>query len=308
MPKRSGRKRFGIVGGGNGWYVRDLQRAAAADEEVVAVPYTRLLAEAASSRCAERSAGIGLAEYDCLLLRAVPAGTLQQIVFRLDVLGQAARSGVAMVNSPRTMEIAVDKYLATARLAAAGLPVPETVVCQRADEALAAYERLGGDVVVKPLFGSEGQGMHRVTSTATAATLFGELVENGDVLYLQRFIPHAGRDFRVLTIGDDALVMARTNRHDWRTNISLGGSAEAVTLDAETIDLARRAAAVTGATLAGVDLLPDGDGAMYVLEVNAAPGWRALAGTLNVDVSRRVLDHLRQVAASREKTNAASIC
>ncbi|MCA9100140.1 MAG: hypothetical protein KDA63_03260, partial [Planctomycetales bacterium] len=110
------------------------------------------------------------------------------------------------------------------------------------------------------------------------------------------------------TIGDDALVMARTNRHDWRTNISLGGSAEAVTLDAETIDLARRAAAVTGATLAGVDLLPDGDGAMYVLEVNAAPGWRALAGTLNVDVSRRVLDHLRQVAASREKTNAASIC
>jgi RimK family alpha-L-glutamate ligase len=242
-------------------------------------------------------------------LRAVPAGTLQQIVFRLDVLGQAARSGVAMVNSPRTMEIAVDKYLATARLAAAGLPaeglaVPDTVVCQRVDEAIEAYEQLGGDVVIKPLFGSEGEGMYRVTNMAAARSTCRSLVAEGCVLYLQRFIPHDGRDYRVLIIGDDALAMQRVSDGDWRTNVSRGGRAEPISLDEETLALARRAAEVTGATLAGVDLLPGRDGRLYVLEVNAAPGWRALARALDIDVSRRVLDHLRAVATLSERCHA----
>jgi ribosomal protein S6--L-glutamate ligase len=296
--------RFGIVGGGDGWYVRDLKRAASSDEEVVAVAYTRLLGDAWAGKPSQRSSGVELSAYDCLLLRAVPTGTLQQIVFRLDVLGQAARAGVAMVNAPRTMEIAVDKYLATARLAAAGLPVPDTVVCQRVDEATEAYERLGGDVVIKPLFGSEGEGMFRVTNRADAESTCRSLVHQECVLYLQRFIPHEGRDYRVLVIGDDALTIQRVNDDDWRTNVSRGGRAVPIVLDDQTIALARRAAEVTGATLAGVDLLPGHDGRLYVLEVNAAPGWRALARALDVDVSRRVLNHLRVVANLSEESHA----
>ena len=46
----------------------------------------------------------------------------------------------------------MDKYLATARLQAAGLRVPRTAVCQTAEDALAWFAELGGDVVLEAAF------------------------------------------------------------------------------------------------------------------------------------------------------------
>jgi len=40
-------------------------------------------------------------------------------------------------------------------MAAAGLPVPDTIVCEDPDAAMLVWERLGRDVVVKPVFGAE---------------------------------------------------------------------------------------------------------------------------------------------------------
>ena len=45
------------------------------------------------------------------------------------------------------------------RLAKLKVPTPSTVACQSRDMAMQAYEQLGGDVVVKPIFGGEGGGL-----------------------------------------------------------------------------------------------------------------------------------------------------
>jgi ribosomal protein S6--L-glutamate ligase len=87
--------------------------------------------------------------------------------------------------------------------------------------------------------------------------------------------------------------MRRHADGDWRTNVAQGGRAEAVTpADAEA-RLALRAAAAVGAPLAGVDLLPlpVSDG-YCVLEVNAVPGWRALAPACSVDVATAIVRYL----------------
>ena len=97
-----------------------------------------------------------LADCDAVLVRTMPPGSLEQVVFRMDLLHRLMAGGVRVLNPPRAVEVCVDKYLATALLDAAGLPVPHTIVCQHADAALEAFTALGGDVVVKPLFGSEG--------------------------------------------------------------------------------------------------------------------------------------------------------
>src|SRR5207237_7469693 len=104
-----------------------------------------------------------LSDYDGVLVRTMPPGSLEQVVFRMDVLHRLERRGVRVLNPPLAVEACVDKYVTTARLEAAGLPVPPTIVCQHADDALEAFTALGGDVVVKPLFGSEGRGMVRVS-------------------------------------------------------------------------------------------------------------------------------------------------
>ncbi len=197
----------------------------------------------------------------------------------------------------RAIETAVDKYLATACLQAAGLTVPRTLVCQTVDEAMHGYYALGEDVVVKPLFGSEGRGILRVTDEALAWRTFQTLARLDRILYLQQFIAHRGADLRLLVIGDRVLGIRRTSADDWRTNISRGAVAEPLRVTSELETLARQAAESVGATVAGVDLLPGDDGGLYALEVNAVPGWRALAATTGIDVAGLVLEHLLQVCA-----------
>jgi ribosomal protein S6--L-glutamate ligase len=222
----------------------------------------------------------------------MPPGSLEQVVFRMDLLHRARAAGVIVLNPPAALEACVDKYLATARLAASGLPVPRTVACQTADAALEAFTALGGDVVVKPLFGSEGRGMVRVSDPELAWRTFRTLELLQAVIYVQQFLPHPGWDLRVLVLGGKVLAaMRRHARDDWRTNVAQGGRAEAVTATVEQERLALRAAAAVGADFAGVDLLPTASGHV-VLEVNAVPGWRALAPACGVDVAAAVARYL----------------
>jgi RimK family alpha-L-glutamate ligase len=279
--------RIALLSAGDGWHVRDLQRAAARHgHDAVAVDFRRLSAAVAHQPDA-------LAGFESVLVRTMPPGSLEQVVFRMDLLHRGQARGVAVLNPPRAVETCVDKYLATANLEAAGLRVPPTVVCQHADAALEAFAALGGDVVVKPLFGSEGRGMVRVSDPEMAWRTFRTLERTQSVLYLQQFIAHPGWDLRVFVLGDRVLTaMRRFGNGDWRTNVAQGGRGEAVQLRPEEERLALSAAAALGAAMAGVDLLLGPRGKWYVLEVNAVPGWRALAPVTGVDVAAAVIDFL----------------
>jgi ribosomal protein S6--L-glutamate ligase len=153
-----------------------------------------------------------------------------------------------------------------------------------------AFGQLGGDVVVKPLFGSEGRGMVRVAETEIAWRTFRTIERTQAVLYLQQFVEHPGWDLRAFVIGGRILAaMRRHAKGDWRTNVAQGGRAEAVSLTIEEERLALAAAWAVGTVVAGVDLLPRPGGGYYVLEVNAVPGWRALARTTEVDVAAEII-------------------
>jgi len=282
--------RIAVLASPDSWYFRDLARAAGADYDLICLPFSEIQSRVdREGRVGVMTAGYDLAGCDAVLVRTMPPGSLEQVVFRMDALAQLEAAGVVVLNPPKAVEAAVDKYLTTARLARAGLLSPRTIACQTSDDAMAAFAGLGGDVVVKPLFGSEGRGITRLNDEALALRAFKMLAGLGAVLYVQEFIPHEGYDCRLLVLGDDIYAMRRRS-HDWRTNVSRGATTEAFTPDAHLCDLARRAAAAIGAPLAGIDLLPGRDGQLYVLEVNAVPGWKALAKTLNVDIARKVLE------------------
>ncbi|HEY1602215.1 MAG TPA: RimK family alpha-L-glutamate ligase [Pirellulales bacterium] len=293
---------FVVLGSPTSWYLRDLTRAAGDRHQISSATFRQLVvaAEPNGQRCS--SSGLDLTKVDALIVRTMPPGSLEQVVFRMDVLGRLEAEGVAIVNPPRAIEAAVDKYLATARLAAAGLRVPRTVVCQTAEDALAGFAELGSDVVLKPLFGSEGRGITRLTDAALAERAFRMLEGLGAVLYLQEFIEHEGFDLRLLVIGEHVLGMRRRNPHDWRTNISRGAMAEAFSPDSSLVELARRAAEVIGAPLAGVDVLPGRNGEFFLIEVNAVPGWQALSTVSTADVASLVLDLVATMTTAKRRS------
>lgn len=286
--------RIAVLGSQKSWYLADLRRAAKGQHEIESLPFTEvasLLNPQSSIRSPHSitSASTSLHDFDAVLVRTMPPGSLEQVVFRMDALAQLEAAETMVINPPKAIEVAVDKYLATARLAAAGLTVPPTATCQTVNAAIEAFHTLGGDVVLKPLFGSEGRGIARLQDENIAQRAFALICQLGGVIYLQTFIDHEGFDLRLLVIGQRVLGMRRRNPLDWRTNVSRGAMAEPLEVTTDLAALAHRAAEAIGAPLAGVDLLPGRDGMLYAIEVNAVPGWQALSHATGADVAAMVL-------------------
>jgi RimK family alpha-L-glutamate ligase len=292
--------RLAVLASPESWYLRDLRRAAGDKHTIVQATYRDLAAGCGGlpHQSAIASTPGLLQEFDAVLVRTMPPGSLEQVVFRMDALAQL-NEVVPVVNPPRALEAAVDKYLCSARLAAAGIPTPRTWVAQTVEQALRGFDLFAErGSVLKPLFGSEGRGIALLEDRALAERAFALVAQHGGVIYQQEFLPHGDCDYRVLVIGDQTWTIRRRHASDWRTNISRGATAEPCSIPVEWLQLARRAAAILGAPLAGVDLLETDDGQVYVLEVNAVPGWRGLATALDVDIAHAVLEYLQRRSCS----------
>jgi RimK family alpha-L-glutamate ligase len=292
--------RFAILAARQGWHTDQLCRALAErGHEGRVLPYEALIGRFGDGGSSFTATGEELRSFGAVLARIIPAGSLEQIVFRVDALHALEERGVLVVNSPRTIEQTVDKLWTTALLAGAGLRVPETVVCERPDDAMAAFRSLGGDAIVKPLFGSMGLGMVRVSDEDVAFRVFRTLETLRGVYYVQRAIDHAGCDLRVFVVGGRVLGAIERSAPGWKTNLARGGRARGVTLDAPYAELALAAARAVAADYAGVDLLPARDGSVYVVEVNGIPGWRGLQEATSSDVAAAIVEHLLGRVAAR---------
>ena len=192
--------RVAVIGSTGGWHAERLERALTArGHDCAFAPVTRMVGRI-DGGFAVRSREVALDACDVVIVRAIPRGSLEQIVFRVDTLHALAAVGVRAVNGALAIEHTIDKFLASALLAAAGVPTPRTVACERADDALEAFDDLGSDVIVKPLFGSMGFGMARVEDRGRrtarvprARDRARRLLPPGDAAARRRRRPRAGR-------------------------------------------------------------------------------------------------------------------
>ena len=285
--------RIPILSSRTGWHTDQLLRALGErGHEGVTLQYESLIARLGNQH-GLGAEGQELMEAPAVLARIIPNGSLEQIIYRVDALHWLEDRGVRVMNSPRAIERCVDKFYTSALLREAGLDTPETVVCERLDDAMAAVREMG-DVIIKPLFGSMGHGMVRVSDPDTAFRVLRALETTRAVFYLQRVIEHDGTDLRAFVVGHRVVAAIERRARDggWRTNISLGGEARAVGLEPALVEMALTAADAVGADYAGVDLLRARDGTVYVLEVNGIPGWAGVQSVTSVDVAGAIVDHL----------------
>jgi RimK family alpha-L-glutamate ligase len=229
--------------------------------------------------------------FDLLLIREVPGGSLEQIIFRMDALHQLENMGLKVINSPYAIEKMVDKYYTSSLLQQAGIPVPETRVGEDFSKAMEGFRQLSGDVVIKPLFGSRGAGIVRVTDPDIASRTFHALQMGGYIFYLQKFIPHNNRDIRVLVIGDECLAAMERVGDNWKTNISVGAQPLKLEVSEQIRELSLRAAKSVGADYCGVDLLCSETGELYVIEVNSMPAWQGLQQVTDFNIAERLVNY-----------------
>lgn len=284
-------RRILVLGPEEGWHADRLRHAARRRGEALTfAPYESLAA--LIDRCG-RHRGIcdagPLFDFDAVVTRTMPTGSLEQITLRLSVLHQAIGEGMRVVNPPTTLEMAIDKYRTLARIAALGYAVPATRVVQTRREAMEAFSALGGDVVVKPLFGGEGRGVMRVADSELAWFTFATLERIQAVIYVQQFVPPGGVDTRLLVIGDEVFAVRRWAAEGWRTNVSQGARSERIDVSDAQRRIARCIADDMGLQIGSVDMIDAEDGEAKVLEVNAVPGWKGAEEALGIDLAERML-------------------
>ncbi len=227
-------------------------------------------------------------------VRGIAAGTLQQVVTRLNVLHMLTMLGTKVYNDGKAIERTVDKGMTSFLLKQHGVPTPETWVCESRQAAHNIIENqisLGDTLVIKPLFGSQGQGV-RLLDKNSALPLPRDGFVDG-VYYLQRYIDtgKGNHDFRVFVVNDKVVAAMQRNGSGWLNNVAQG--AKCVSIHDDMIfNLAVSAAKAVNIDYCGVDIIRDKDGKLWVLEVNSIPAWAGLQSLAQVNVAQILVDDL----------------
>lgn len=284
--------KIGIIGADKEeWHIkRLLKELVKKGAEAYLLPVTRFQANiGVTPRLSVR--GYPIDDYDAVIVRRVPGGTAEQVFYRMDALHRLGELGVNVFNPSRSIEKAVDKYYTSALLEEVGIKTPRTIVTESFSDAMKGFKELGGDIVVKPLFGSLGMGITRVSSEDIAYRVFRALEMTKSVYYLQEFIPHEGMDIRVFIIGGEVVSSMKRISEGWKTNISSGGRAQPYEPSEEIKETCIKASEKLGLEYTGVDVMVNGDDT-YVIELNSTPGWEGLQSVTEINITEKLVEYI----------------
>jgi len=230
-----------------------------------------------------------LEELDTLIVRGPPMGTLEQITTKLDILYKLEGLGLTIINSPKAIEVAGDKFLSGIRLAEVGLPVPRSIVTENLDAALDGFSSLGEDIIVKPIIGSRGRGVIRITDREIAWRIFDTLLRSNQVIFMQEYLPHGLQDIRTLVFGKKVIAAMYRVSKNWKSNISEGAIPKPCKIDESLEQLSIDASKTLGCELAGIDLVEVKD-KRYIIEVNPSPGWKGLQSVTEHSIADAIIN------------------
>lgn len=222
----------------------------------------------------------------------------------LPLIAQFEQMGCRVINGLSSILIVRNKFLSLQVLQAARLPVPETLFAASSDGCIQAFRQFAPHpVVVKPVSGRQGTGLHLLQPHADLPQDIVAALETGRGVLVQEYVAPARRqDIRVLVVGDRAVAaMALTPLPgDFRANYHNGAQASAVRISGALESMAVKATRVLGLEIAGVDLMVASDGRTMVVEVNYSPGFRGLETVTGQDVAGLMIDYaLLRTGASR---------
>lgn len=288
-------RRIAIMTDDPGWHgarLRDAFAAKGFESEYVSL--TRCSITLTDERTPVKIPGFDNRLPDGVFVRGIPGGTLDEVVFYLDVLHALKELGVPVYNNGRAIERSVDKALTSFLLHRAGISTPVTWIVRDREEALTIVEnelKAGGQIVSKPLFGSQGIGLQRLSE----ADDLPNLVDNNGIYYLQRFIgcsDESSYDWRVFVIANKSVAAMRRIGHSWLNNVAQGARCEYATIDHQMMQMAEAAVKTLKMDYGGVDIIRDDHGKYSVIEVNSIPAWKGLQSVCDHNIAEFLVDDL----------------
>jgi len=236
-----------------------------------------------------------LSELDLLLVLDLGAIDIGAFFNRVGLLSALAEMGVEIVNSINSILVMRNKAETMRKLVSAGLPVPTTLITESIEDG-ASFIRKNFPCILKPITGFGGVGVQLIDKQFDLDNVYDYLKFHSQIFgkgayLLQEYVRNPGFDIRALVVDNEVIAtMQRVGTEGVVTNLHAGGEPRTNDIDVE--DLALQAAASVKGRIVGVDLIPDEEGVIWVLEANATPGWTGLQKVTEFDISARIAEML----------------
>ena len=245
---------------------------------------------------------------DGVFVRGVPGGSLEEVVFYLDILHALQASNILVYNDARAIERSVDKGMTSFLLDQAGIATPPTWVGNDVHQAYAFIRRqfeLGYKVVLKPLFGSQGKNLQLISHPKDIV----DFTVYNKIYYLQRFIEtglNIAHDWRLFVIKNEVIAAMRRESNDWISNVANGGMCYPALINDQFTEIAKEAVRAVDMHYGGVDIMCDTNENLWVTEVNSIPAWKGLQSVNNIIVAECLVKDFIRCMQANANINVAS--
>jgi RimK family alpha-L-glutamate ligase len=236
-----------------------------------------------------------LTELDRLFILDLGANDIGAFFNRVGLLSALTELGVDVVNSVSSILLMRNKAETMRKLISAGVPVPKSLITESIEDA-AEFVRNNFPCVLKPITGFGGIGVQLIHREFDRDHIYDYLKFHSQLFgkgafILQEFVESPGYDIRAFVMDGKVISsMKRIGGEGITNNIHAGG--EPAVNDIDITDLAVKSAKSVKGRIVGVDIIPDRDGNLWVLEANATPGWTGLQQVTDFDISAYIADEL----------------
>ncbi|HSN96138.1 MAG TPA: lysine biosynthesis protein LysX [Nitrososphaeraceae archaeon] len=204
--------------------------------------------------------------------------------------------GAKVINSLHTAIMCGNKLFTHMELSKSDIAIPKAFCAFSNQSAMSILNKNGYPKVIKPVVGSWGRMIALLKDKEAAEAVIEDrehMYPLYQVFYFEEFVKRPPRDIRCIVVGDRvvAAIYRYSGDNEWKTNMALGGKAEACKVTNEMEDLCLRAAKTMKGEILGVDLMESENG-LLVHEVNNTTEFKNTVRVTEVDIPSLIIDHL----------------
>lgn len=256
---------------------------------------------------AARKKGIEIKNIDCkdlILDLNNPSEYLDQTILQRSVSyfkslhSTAALEGLGakVINPLDTAIVCGNKLFTHMKLKNAGIKTPKVITAFSAESALNALNKFGYPTIIKPTIGSWGRLIALLKDSDAAKAVIEDrehMFPLYHIYYLEEFVDRPPRDIRAIVVGDSvvAAIYRYSGGNSWKTNMALGGRAEACHITKELEDICLKSTKIVGGKIVGVDLMESSRDGLVVHEVNNTTEFKNTVKVTGIAIQEIIVDY-----------------
>jgi [lysine-biosynthesis-protein LysW]--L-2-aminoadipate ligase len=203
--------------------------------------------------------------------------------------------GAKMINSLYTAIMCGNKLFT--HMAKSGIAIPKAFCAFSNQSAMDILNKNGYPKVIKPVVGSWGRMVALLKDKEAAEAVIEDrehMYPLYHVFYFEEFVKRPPRDIRCIVVGNKvvAAIYRYSGDNEWKTNMALGGKAEACKVTNEMEGLCLKVAKTLKGEILGVDLMESDENGLLVHEVNNTTEFKNTVRVTEIDIPSLIIDHM----------------